>query len=56
MKDSITGNRKNPFAIANMIMPYHILKKTSKMYDFDCDSTVIAKKVEKPPWNTLEPI
>ena len=47
--DRTTGSRKNPLAIAKTMIPYHILKKTSNMYDFDCESTVIAKKVEKPP-------
>ena len=26
------------------------------MYDLDWDRTEMAKNVEKPPWNTLDPI
>ena len=38
------------------MIPHHILKNTTNMYDFDGPKAEIAKKVEKPPWKTLEPI
>ena len=56
IKESTTGSSKNPLAIAKIMIPNHILKNVTKMYDFDPASTEIARNVEKPPWKTLEPI
>ena len=38
------------------MIPNHILKNDMKMYDLLGASTTIARKVEKAPWNTLDPI
>lgn len=46
----------NPLDIPNMIIPNHILKKTSKMQDLAKARIMIARKVDIAPWNTLEPI
>ena len=56
MKERMTGNNMKPFAIPKMIMPNHSLKKTRKIYVFAGARVTMAKNVEKPPWNTLDPI
>jgi hypothetical protein len=55
-RDRITGRSIKPLLTPNIIIPNHILKKTSKIYDLDPERTMIAKNVEKAPWNTLGPI
>ena len=45
-----------PFVIPNSMIMNHSLKKMIKTYDLDGAVRIIAKNVEKPPWNTLEPI
>ena len=54
--DSSTGKRMNPFDMPKTIIPNHSLKKDLKIYVSPGRSTKIAKKVENPPWKTLEPI
>lgn len=39
-----------------MIIPNQALKKTINIYDLDGLRVIIARKVENPPWNILEPI
>jgi len=51
-----TGRRRNPWATPKTIMPNHILKNDSKIYDLLGPRTIIAKKVEKAPWKTDDPI
>lgn len=56
MKEKTTGRRKKPLDIPKTMMPTHSLKKTTKTYEEDGASAEIASSVEKPPWNTDEPI
>lgn len=46
----------NPLAIPKMMIPNQSLKKAMKTYETLGARTMMAKKVEKPPWNTEEPI
>ena len=55
-RDRMTGRRMNPLPTPKMIMPNHILKNTLNMYDLLPERTIMAKKVENAPWNTLGPI
>ena len=50
------GRRMKPFAIPNTTMPKKVLYMTLKMYDLAEPIVRIAKKVDIPPWTTLEPI
>ena len=43
-------------SIPNKIIVNHVLKKTLNMYILAKPSIETASKVEKPPWNTLDPI
>ena len=45
-----------PLATPKIMIPNHILKKDMKMYDLLGARITIARKVEKAPWNTDEPI
>lgn len=56
MKVNIIGRRKNPLHIPKMMMPTHSLKKTTKTYELDGPRARMARRVEKPPWKTDEPI
>ena len=56
MNVKITGSKKKPLDIPNIMMPTHSLKNTTKTYELDGPSADIASKVENPPWNTDEPI
>ena len=56
MKDRITGSSIKPLAIPKMMIPNHNLKKTMKIYVFAGAKQIMAKNVENPPWNTLDPI
>jgi hypothetical protein len=56
MKERITGRSMKPFAMPNIMMPNHSLKITRKIYVFAGARARIDKNVDKPPWNTLEPI
>lgn len=55
-KESSTGRRMKPLQTPKMMIPNHILKNDLKMYDLEGDSIMIARNVEKAPWNTLEPM
>jgi hypothetical protein len=52
----MTGSKINPFNTPNTMIPNHILKKDSNIYDLLGESTMIARSVENAPWNTLGPI
>ena len=56
MKLRRTGRRMNPFETPNMMIPNHILKNTTNPQLLAKLSVMIAKKVEKEPWITLDPI
>lgn len=56
MRDRMTGRRIKPLPTPKMIIPNHILKNTLNMYDLLPERTIMAKKVENAPWNTLGPI
>jgi len=38
------------------MIPNHILKKDLKIYELLGERTIMARRVEKAPWKTLEPI
>lgn len=56
MKERITGSSKKPFDSPKRMMPNHRRKKTTNMYVLEGESVTMARNVEKPPWNTLDPI
>ena len=52
----MTGSSRNPLDMPKRMIPTHILKKTTNMYDYEFPNAEIARKVENPPWKTLDPI
>lgn len=45
-----------PLVMPKRMMLNQSLKKIMNTYDLEGAVRMIAKNVEKPPWNTLEPI
>ena len=56
MTDKMIGKRMKPLAIPKTTIPKKVLNMTTKMYDLAMLSVMTARKVEKPPWRTLDPI
>ena len=56
MTDKMIGKRMKPLAIPKTTIPKKVLNMTTKMYDLAMLSVMTARKVEKPPWITLDPI
>ena len=56
MKVSMTGRSMKPLDMPKRMIENQSLKKMMNMYDLDGAVRIMARKVENPPWKTLEPI
>ena len=52
----MTGSSMKPLHMPKRMIENQSLKKMMKTYDLEGAVSMIARNVEKPPWNTLEPI
>ena len=52
----MTGRSMKPLDMPKRMMENHSLKKMMKTYDLEGAVRIMDRKVEKPPWKTLEPI
>ena len=52
----MTGSSMKPLDMPKRMIENQSLKKMMKTYDFEGAVSMMARKVEKPPWKTLEPI